>query len=237
MLHRLTRRTALTGFVATAARSSLAQAQTADPAQATQIAKEAWIYAYPMMENYNTWYRQAVDATAREYVGGFNRFRHYAQPFTPANKDVVTPNNDTPYSWAWLDLRAEPVVLTVPTVPKDRYYVCQFVDLFTFNFAYVGLRATGAEGASYLFAGPGWKAETPKNIKQVFRAETDIVGTLTRTALDGTADIPQMQAVQAGMKLQPLSAFLGQAAPPAAPAIAFPPPTRRRRPRRISSAT
>ncbi len=62
-------------------------------------------------------------------------------PSRPANKDIVTPNNDTPYSWAWLDLRAEPWVLSVPAVPKDRYYVCQWFDLFTHNFAYVGVRA------------------------------------------------------------------------------------------------
>ena len=71
-----------------------------------------------MMENYQTWYKQAVDAKSPEYVGGFGKYRHYSEPFTPANHDVVTPNNDTPYSWAWLDLRAEPYVLTVPAVPK-----------------------------------------------------------------------------------------------------------------------
>jgi hypothetical protein len=74
-----------------------------------------------MLENYQTWYKQAVDTNAPEYVGGFGKFRHYSDPFTPANHDVVTPNNDTPYSWAWLDLRAEPWVLSVPAVPKDRY--------------------------------------------------------------------------------------------------------------------
>jgi len=83
-----------------------------------------------------------ADPNAREYVGGFGKFRHYSEPSTPANHDVVTPNNDTPYSWAWLDLRAEPWVLSVPAVPKDRYYVMQLVDLFTHNFAYVGVRAT-----------------------------------------------------------------------------------------------
>ncbi len=138
--------------------------------------------------------------------------------------DIVTPNNDTPYSWAWLDLRAEPIVLTVPTVPKDRYYVCQWFDLFTYNFAYVGVRATGFEGASYMFAGPNWKGETPKGIKQVFRAETDLVGTLTRTALNGPEDVAKVRAIQAGLKLRPLSAFLGQPAPPPAPAITFPVP-------------
>lgn len=217
----LSRRSALAGMALVLPAS--ARAQAVSPAKATAIAKEAWIYAYPMMENYNTWHKQAVDSKAREYVGGFGKFRHYSEPFTAANHDVVTPNNDTPYSWAWLDLRAEPWVLTVPTVPKDRYYVSQWVDLFTYNFAYVGVRTTGYEGGSYLFAGPKWKGDTPKGIKQVFHAETDIVGTITRTALDGPDDVPNVKAIQAGMKLQPLSAFLGQAAPPPAPAIAFPP--------------
>src|SRR5438270_6286761 len=90
---------------------------------ARAIAKEAYLYAFAMIENYQTWYKQAVDTKAPEYVGGFGKYRHYSEPFTPANHDVVTPNNDTPYSWAWLDLRAEPYVLSVPAVPKDRYYV------------------------------------------------------------------------------------------------------------------
>src|SRR4051794_8731225 len=103
------------------------------PDEAKSIARDAWIYGYAPIQSYNTWYKQAVDANAPEYVGGFNVFRDYANVFTPENKDLVTPNNDTPYSWAWLDLRAEPVVVTVPEVPKDRYYVLQFIDLFTYN--------------------------------------------------------------------------------------------------------
>lgn len=224
----VSRRATLAGL-GTVALGPMVHAQTTQPqmptlAEATAIAKGAWIYAYPMMENYNTMYLQAVDAKSTAYVGGFNRFRHYSEPFTPANRDIVTPNNDTPYSWAWLDLRAEPIVLTVPTVPKDRYYVCQLFDLFTYNFAYVGVRATGFEGASYLIAGPNWKGEAPKGIKQIFRAETELVGMLTRTALNGPEDVANVRAVQAGMKLQSLSSFLGRPAPPPAPAITFPVP-------------
>ena len=99
---------------------ALTPAQAQD-SEATAIAKEAFIYAYAPIASYNTWYKQAVDAKAPEYIGGFNVFRHYSQAFTPDNKDIVTPNNDTPYSWATLDLRAEPMVLTVPAVPKGRY--------------------------------------------------------------------------------------------------------------------
>jgi len=187
------------------------------------IAKDAYLYAFAMLENYQTMYKQAVDSQASEYVGGFGRYRHYSEPFTPDNKDIVTPNNDTPYSWAWLDLRAEPWVLSVPAVTKDRYYVCQWFDLFTHNFAYVGVRATGFGAGHYLFTGPHWKGATPPGITQPSHSETDIIGTLTRTALNGPEDVPNVKQIQSQMVLQPLSAFLKQPAPPPAPAVAFPP--------------
>jgi hypothetical protein len=225
MSQRSPRRTFLIALVGAALCGwpALAAAQSVSPDEARAIAKEAYIYSYAMTESYQTWRTQAVDRNANGYVGGFNVFRHYSEPFTPDNKDIVTPNNDTPYSWAWLDLRAEPMVVTVPAVPKDRYYVMQWIDLFTHNFAYIGVRATGFGPGSYMFVGPKWKGRTPKGIKRVFRAETDIAGTLTRTSLGGPEDVANVKALQAQYKLQPLSAFLNQPAPPAAPAITFPP--------------
>ena len=118
------------------------------PAELRATAKDAYIYAFAMIENYNTMYKQLADPKAREYVGGFGKFRHYAELYSPENHDVVTPNNDTPYSWAWLDLRAEPWVVTVPAVANKRYDVQQWVDLFTYNFAYVGSRATATMRAA-----------------------------------------------------------------------------------------
>ncbi len=215
------RRTFAAGLLGTAAIIAL-PAWAAVPPDARAIAKQAYLYAFAMLENYQTWYKQAVDAKAPEYVGGFGRFRHYSEPFTPANHDVVTPNNDTPYSWAWLDLRAEPFVVTVPAVPKDRYYVMQWIDLFTQNFAYIGVRSTGFGAGSYMIAGPTWHGAVPPGVRKVFQAETEIVGTLTRTALNGPEDVPNVRALQAQYKLQPLSAFLGKPAPPAAPPIEFP---------------
>jgi hypothetical protein len=194
------------------------------PEQAKAIAQEAYIYAYAPIQSYNTWYKQAVDKNAPEYIGGFNVFKHYSQAFTPDNKDIVTPNNDTPYSWATLDLRAEPMVLSVPAVPKDRYYVMQLVDMFTFNFAYVGVRATGNAAGNYLIAGPRWSGRTPKGITKVFRSETDIVVILGRTQLNGPEDVDAVKAIQAQFKLQSLSTFAGRPAPPAAPALDFPVP-------------
>lgn len=200
-----------------------ASAQAVSPEQARAIAKEAYIYAYAPMESYQTWRKQAVDDKAPEYIGGFNKFRHYSQPFTPDNKDIVTPNNDTPYSWAWLDLRAEPMVVSVPAVPEDRYYVMQWIDLFTQNFAYIGVRSTGFGAGNYMIAGPKWHGAKPKGIKEIFHAETDIVGTLTRTSLNGPDDVEKLKALQAQYKLQSLSGFLGRPTPRPAPAVSFPP--------------
>ena len=202
--------------------SAPVEAQQAAPDDVRAIAKEAYIYAYAPLENYRTFHKQVVDDKASEYIGGFGRFRHYAQVFTPENRDVVTPNNDTPYSWAWLDLRSEPWVVSVPAVPDERYYVMQWVDLFTHNFAYMGSRTTGNGPGNYLFAGPRWNGTVPDGIRHVFRAETEIVGTLTRTALRGPEDVPNVRAVQRGYRLQPLSEFAASRPPAPAPAIDFP---------------
>jgi hypothetical protein len=208
-------------FVPTAGARSAAAAAVTPPA-ARAIAKEAWLYAYAPVQGYQTLYSQTQNKDFPGYVGGFNRFRHYARSATPADKDIVTPNNDTPYSWAWLDLRAEPVVLSLPAVPAPRYYVNQWFDLYTHNFAYTGVRATGREAGTYLFVGPRWKGAVPRGMTKVFRAETDFVGTLTRTQLAGPDDIPALQAVQARYTLTPLSRFTGKPAPKAAPAVAWP---------------
>ncbi|CUI71512.1 Uncharacterized conserved protein [Achromobacter kerstersii] len=182
-------------------------------------AKEAYLYAYPMLYNYKTMSVQAIQPGGKEYVGGFGKFRHYSQPYTPENREIVTPNNDTPYSWAWLDLRAQPWVLSLPATPKDRYNVFQMVDMYTYNFAYAGVRATGFGAGNYLIAGPHWKGDTPKGITKVLRSETDFVAILGRTSLNGPSDEKAVQALQAKYQLRPLNVFAHQPAPPAAPDV------------------
>jgi hypothetical protein len=196
--------------------------KTGERAAVRAIAQEAWLYAYAPLQGYQTLYNQALNKDFPGYVGGFNRFRHYSRLSTPTDTDIVTPNNDTPYSWAWLDLRADPIVLSLPAVPAPRYYVNQWFDLYTHNFAYTGVRATGRGAGNYLFAGPNWKGTVPPNITAVFRAETEIVGTLTRTQLDGEDDRAAMQKIQAQYLLTPLSAFLGDPPPPPLPPITLP---------------
>jgi len=125
----------------------------------------------------------------------------------------------------WLDLRAEPMVISVPAVPKERYYSVQFVDGNAYNYGYIGSRATGVDPGSYLVVGPDWKDEKPDGIKQEFQSSTPFGLTIFRTQLFNAEDIPNVVKVQAGYKVQPLSAFLNQPAPPPAPKIDFVPAT------------
>ena len=191
------------------------------PARVRNIAKEAYTYGFPMVDGYRIQYSYFVDTKNPEYKGPWNQITNVPRVFTPDDKAVQTPNSDTPYSTLGLDLRAEPMVLTVPQIEKDRYFSTQLIDLYTFNFDYLGSRSTGNDGGSFLIAGPNWRGLEPKGVKKVIRSETELVFALYRTQLFNPADLDNVKKVQAGYKVQPLSAFLGQLPPKAAPAITF----------------
>ena len=191
-------------------------------AETKAIAEEAFIYGLPLVMNYAVMYEYAVDRNSGQFKAPFNEIKNEARVFTYKDTAIVTPNSDTPYSLLWLDLRAEPMVLSVPAVEKSRYYSVMLCDGNTFNYGYIGSRATGNEAGDYLVVGPDWKGETPAGIKKVFQSSTQFSLAAYRTQLFNPADMPKVVKVQAGYKVQPLSAYLKQPAPPAAPAINFP---------------
>ncbi|MFE5580009.1 DUF1254 domain-containing protein [Kitasatospora sp. NPDC056531] len=193
-----------------------------DPATVRATATEAWIRGYPILRNYRTLYAQALDEADPRYVGGFGVFRHHARPFTPADTDVVSPDNDTPHSWAWLDLRAEPWVLSVPA--EDRYYVLPVHELDTVHAGSVGARTTGRQAGDYLVAGPDWQGEPPPGIKGVIRTATRLVGIVGRTHLAGTtsADVAELKAVQEQYRLCPLHRYADAPAPAPTPEPVWP---------------
>ena len=199
--------------------------ETTSPAiDAREIARDAYIYGFPIVDNYRILYSYFVDTGGPEYKAPWNTLFNNARVYTPDDTAIQTPNSDTPYSYVGADLRAEPLVFTVPPIPSERYYSLQFIDLYTYNFAYVGSRATGNAGGTYLLAGPAWQGEVPEGIDQVIRCETDLAFVLYRTQLFNPEDIEHVMQIQAGYHVQTLSAFLGDPAPPAAPAIDFPRP-------------
>jgi hypothetical protein len=189
------------------------------------IAEEAFIYGLPIVMNYAVMNEFVVDKNSSQYKGPFNSIANESRVFTYMDTAVVTPNSDTPYSMLWLDLRAEPIVISVPAVEKKRYYSVQLIDGNVYNYGYIGSRATGSDAGDYLVAGPDWKGETPAGIKQVFQSTTPFGLTIFRTQLFNAEDMPNVVKVQEGYKAQPLSAFLKQPAPAAAPAIHFLPAT------------
>ncbi len=194
------------------------------PPDARQIAREAFVYGFPVAVNYRTMYKQAIDKTDHDYRAPFNVIGRTTGVATPDDKFVVTPNSDTPYSFLWMDLRAEPLVVTMPKIEKGRYYSGQLIDLYTFNFAYLGTRAFGNDGGTFLIAGPGWKGDAPASVKEVIHSETEFAYLLFRTQLFNAADLATVNRIQAGYDVKPLSTFLKTPPPPAPPAIDWPKP-------------
>jgi hypothetical protein len=193
------------------------------PAEAREIARDAYVYGFPLVDHYRIQHAYFVDRTNPEHKGPWNRIHSVSRVYTPADTAIQTPNSDTPYSFAGPDLRAEPMVLTLPAIEPRRYQSVQLIDAYTHNFAYLGTRETGNGGGRFLIAGPGWRGTAPAGIDGVIRAETAFVFAAFRTQLFEPADLPNVARIQRGYSVQPLSRFRGTAAPAASP-IAFPPP-------------
>ena len=193
------------------------------PEEARAIAREAYIYGFPLVETYKTLYKQAIDQTSPDYKAPLNQLGHSRIVATPEDKFVVTPNSDTPYSFAWLDLRLEPIVITMPKIEPDRYYSVQLIDLYTHNFGYLGTRSFGNEGGDFLIAGPGWRGEKPAGIRAVIPCETQILYALFRTQLFNPVDLKNVHQIQDAYQVRPLSMYLGNSAQNVAPAVDWPP--------------
>ncbi len=224
---------AMAAFVAGCSKKddAIAKAEKKDEAQGTAapgiaetkgIAEEAYIYGFPLIAAYKAMYEFNIDKASSQYKAGFNEIWNDSKVFTPKDTAIVTPNSDTPYSMIQADLRIEPLVLCVPAVDKKRYYSVQLTDMYSFNVGYIGSRATGSDAGCYMVAGPEFKGEAPPGIKKTFRFETQFGLIIYRTQLFNANDIDNVHKIQAGYKVQPLSAFLGKPAPAAAPAPNWP---------------
>lgn len=185
---------------------------TFDPPKTQQVAEEAYIYAFPMLMGYRFAFASFLTPGIPSHRGPVNTLTGSAVTLDHTFKDVVTPNADTPYSMALLDLRAEPAVLQVPAV-KDRYYVFQFVDLFGTNPHFIGSRSTGSDAGTYLLVGPNWEGEASDAFDDVLPFDTDLVFVIGRTQLLGPDDVTALADVMASYRLQTLSAYRRQAGP------------------------
>jgi len=191
-------------------------------AEVKAIAEEGFIYGLPVVMNYAVMYEFVIDRKSDQWKAPFNAIHNEHRVFTYQDTAVVTANSDTPYSMGWLDLRAEPIVISVPAVNPKRYYSVMLNDGNTLNYGYIGTRSTGSKAGSYLVVGPNWKGETPPGIKKVFHSTTDFSLAIFRTQLFNAKDMANVEKVQSGYKVQSLSAFLRRPAPPPAAGIEWP---------------
>jgi hypothetical protein len=181
--------------------------------EAKQIAKEAYTFAYPMLEHYKLMFGQAIAEQSPAYEAPANVMVHKRELLDAKYRAIVGANNSTLYSLTWLNLNTEPLVLTVPPIPEDRYFCFQFADVYTHNFAYSCPRLTGNAGGKYLIAGPNWNGDKPEGITDVFKSEGDFVFMVGRIYIRGRQELKTVHALQDQFGLVTLSDYEGKEAP------------------------
>ncbi|MDO8902136.1 MAG: DUF1254 domain-containing protein [Phenylobacterium sp.] len=165
-------------------------------------AMKAWLYGLPLIEI------AATRARGLSFGQSLNTIAHVRNLATPKHRAVTTPNNDTLYSSAQLDLSQGPVTLSLPAT-GDRYFSLALMDAYTNNFAILGTRTTGPNGGTFTLVGPHEAAEGA----HVLRAPTPHVWALGRVVVYGPGDLEAARQVQSGLTIQ------GPAAPTPAPAV------------------
>jgi Uncharacterized conserved protein len=172
-----------------------------DTGKLTDLARQAYVFGYPLLLMDATMQEMTAPATP-DGEGVVNRFFHVRAFPDYTFTDVVSPNADTLYSMAWLDLTNTPVVLDLPDT-GGRYYVMQFLDAWTNDFASLGSRTTGNAAGSFLIAGPGWDGDIPRGMTLV-EAPTNMVWILGRTQTNGKDDYAAVHVIQDKYIARPL---------------------------------
>jgi hypothetical protein len=182
-------------------------------AEAEAIATLGYIYGYPLV---------LMDMTRAASTTPANRFNHMGAFPDDTFTDVVSPNVDTLYSAAWLDVGKEPIVLAVPDLGR-RYYTLQLLDAWTNVIAAPGTRTTGNGKGAFAIIGPDWSGNVPSSVEAI-QSPTSMVWLIGRTYTAGKSDYDAVHAIQRQYQLVPLSAWGRKPTEAAARARAAPPP-------------
>jgi hypothetical protein len=171
--------------------------------EGVKLAAEAFIYGYPFVYSLDEIEKfPAGTGTLVPGVHQYNSFAHARELLGP-DAEFVSPNNDTLYSIAPVDVSVGPVLLHVPDT-HGRYYVLQFIDAWSNNFAYIGRRATGTEAATYLLVPWDWHSDVPDDVQHVVQAPTDVFIIGGRVQVHGQADVAAVHALQDQFTIAPL---------------------------------
>jgi hypothetical protein len=200
--------------VGTAGTAEPSTAGTLTEAEARQLGIQAAVYGIPLVLVDVTKQVQ-TNATAPEHNGRapINQFSNFLKYPTAAYRDVVRMNVDTLYSFAWLDLSKEPLVLSVPDT-HGRYYLMPILDAWTDVFASPGKRTTGTKAGDFAIVGPNWTGTLPAGMMEL-KSPTNTAMIVGRTQANGSADYAAVNAIQKQYRLTPLSAFGKPYTPPA----------------------
>jgi hypothetical protein len=202
----------------TAPASSAAATPNWREENAYTLGVQAFAVGYPWIHLSKTrWRASNVKPTGGfEGVFGYTPFKNtFWQASRLADEYArtgVSPNGDTAYGVAWLDVGKEPVILSVPKVPDGRYYTMQLCSMDGDNFAYIGTRATGPNGGNFAIVGPGWKGRLPAGVKLLPASRTPTVFIASRVLVSGNDDLVNVQPWQQQWRVTPLSQW-GKAQP------------------------
>ncbi|MGW1983220.1 DUF1254 domain-containing protein [Streptomyces collinus] len=172
------------------------------------LGEQAFVYGFPYIYNAglrHRWVTRAPDTDATPYAP-VNHFWHARKLFDASDRQGLSPNNDTLYSFAWVDLSEEPVVLSHPDM-GNRYFTFELVGITSDNYDYVSGRATGADAGSFALVGPGWSGDLPEGVRRTASAPSPWILVVGRTLVEGEQDLSVVHALQDQYKLVPLHLF------------------------------
>ncbi len=186
---------------------------TLTEAEAVKLVAEAYVYGYPLVLMDAS--RQVMTAVPKPTTRAapINQFNDSKEFPDATFTNVVSPNADTLYSFSWLDLSKEPLVLSLPDT-GDRYYLMQMLDGWTNVFASPGTRTTGNRKGDYAIVGPRFNGTLPNGVEEI-KSPTSLVWIIGRTQTNGKSDFAAVRALKAQYKLTPLSAWGRDYTPPA----------------------
>ncbi len=188
--------------------------------EARQIATEAYVFGSAFVSNYRVYFPLLLAGDPLFQGVGFNEFAHNRQPFPPETRD--TTQRDTLFSLAILDLRREPIVISVPDVPQGQSYMLQMGDTSTETLPYISTLTTDNKAGDYVLVGPEFQGSVPaEHFDDLISTRGQFVVINGRTIIADPDDMGAEHALQDGMQIRALSEFLGTEAPPEPPPIDF----------------
>jgi len=178
------------------------------PQEAKRIAKKAYVFGFSFVANYRVFTYPLISGHPLMQGAGFNQFAHNRQLFPPETRD--TTQRDTLFSLGIVDLRREPVVISVPEVPEGQVYMLQMGDTSTESLPYISTLTTDNKPGDFTLVGPDFQGYlSASKFDGVIATRGQFVVMLGRTVVFDPQDLSPAHAIQDGMQMCSLSDFLG----------------------------